>query len=355
MIPVITINGQPINKPDITVDKSECTMTITSDWVNHPRVRLNNADIASIDNKGKSWTIKIGSMSTLRIQHWDQVKNVNDYDSTFKITYSPPPPAKMQWGVVSNFDDNSDFVLQRIKELGIKWVRLWTSPQNDLSSKQVSTMTKYKAGGVKVILTIQPNSGWKSSEIRIADWTKRNAKDIRACVDIAGLGNEHNFQSYRAVDQNQEWHKWYVDNYLKPFKDTLIDLKVASVPIAENWSPEVYEIQYQKLAAAGAFKVADYADMHPYSSPANVANVYEAMKKCKAISGLPMISTEFNITTATDEGDWINSYPQHAANAKNIFEICCYYRSIKNSANQKGLISPSNFKLSFYDTFKNNL
>ena len=352
-IVAIQLNDQPLNLPDVTTTPGENVLKLAYDRKNWPRVTINNQNVNSVD--GKTWkiTLPVG-LSTLRIQHWNDATQVNDTDKTFKIVANrPPEQSKMQWGFVANFEDNEDFVIETCAKLGVKFVRLWISPMADITTRQVAVLRKYKNAGIKIILTVQPSGNWYLNKTDVGGWAKRNAIVINSNVDILGAGNEFNFGDYRPEDLGgADWHQAYVDKYLKPIK-AAVTAPVASVPIAYNANPGLYEIDYQKLRAAGAFQVADYCDVHPYSSPANVDAVGEQMAKAKAISGLPMISTEFNIVTATPDADWVTAYPKHVANAKKNLTIACYYRCVKIRDNQKALISSSGNKLDFYyDTFK---
>lgn len=262
-------------------------------------------------------------------------------------------PSLMQWGVVANFEDNADFVIQVAKAAGVQWVRTWKSPHKDVTSNEVSDLRKYRAAGLKVVYTIQPNEGWKLADINFATWCANNRPAIVGNVDAIEALNELCFSKYRAAEMTgSSWHQMYVDKCLNPIIDAFPEIPVIVVPIADNYTPMNHEIEVQKLRMAGAYRRAKYAGMHPYAKLDKVDAIEEQMAKTKAISGLPIFSTEFNIVTKTSTEEWLQAYPKLVAAAKKHFSVACYYRAIQNNEDQKGLITRSNARLQFYDTFK---
>ncbi len=252
------------------------------------------------------------------------------------------------YGMVVPFDTNIATADQFLDDVGVKTCRLWAdysyasrSNTTNNGRKVFDQARSLKARGYTVILLVHNRNNDTYANVKaFYDWardyrgpsgTDLPMKDV---VDYWEVVNELNIGQYW---NSSNTPAQYVNNILKAAWDSLSPAgeKVIGGSFTAlqkqttgntTWADSVGEADVaQAYVNAGYLNYCHYAGLHPYTD--GVTRMQNVINAHKSIYGSkPIIITEWNFHTQSDENkqrDWLN---QVRPFVKNNVEIACFYR-----------------------------
>ena len=199
-----------------------------------------------------------------------------------------------------------------LRDLGAKSVRIWHSADMTQTGRlfwddELVRIKQYADAGFDVVLLVTPKEG--DRRIPSYDQTKSHFRAIlsehpqlKGQVDGWEIVNEPNVPKYFGGGYNGTANlAKYVSNVLKPAYEVLS--AVGETVIGGGLTSANHAAGVAELKRAGYDRYVDIGNLHPYWSDANgVRDRIEEMER--AFPGLPLTSTEWNITSARNDADW---------------------------------------------------
>ena len=280
------------------------------------------------------------------------------------------------YGMYCGSDTNVAKAIPVMKDLGVKWVRLWydindwSTPPTSLNDA-LQRAVQLKAEGFNIIMEFNALNGTTPTgyeQVKAYFDAVQNLRDesgssIKDSIDIWEILNELNLQKYWAGTPEQ-----YVNEVLKAAWDSIHIPSYGSEKIlggcftawqlnpttgeygVGNWTLEQY-------INSGYLNYVDYAGIHPYTN--SLQEMKDFMSSAlNLVSGKPVIISEWNFKQRADYAEWADDLVQARAWLYGRVETVCYYRLLKSQGeggwpgvvNNDAAYSPVQ---PFYDAYKN--
>lgn len=228
----------------------------------------------------------------------------------------------------TNGDPASKYI-QVLNDVGIKNVRIWYSFTNynaKIDQWYVNRVLDYDRAGYKVMLAVL-NPNVPSSEAQAKSFFQRlaNHPGLAGAVDYWQINNEPNMGAFWRGSLQQ-----YVKLNLKPAYEVLKAKGETVVGAGPSWDVNAA----RTLTSAGYLNYCDYAAFHPYGENANIV-IQRARDARAAYNNKPMMVTEWNIQSVSNQTQWVTELNKAAVGLSNI-SYMNYYFALKQSATHVG-------------------
>ncbi len=201
-------------------------------------------------------------------------------------------------GINVNTSADASSIIPKLKQLGIKGVRIWVGMKTWSHRGNGSAFVqakKYRDAGITVMMNIGVKESASESTYRgFFSWMK-NQKYFSS-VNMFQIGNEPNHY--------KSWNGG-LDGYMKLLKVAWSELKPKGAKIL-GAGPTSDVNAVKQLVQKGYLNYVDYAGFHPYGH--TPAQIIDKLKQAKAIYGSkPLIVSEWNVRSQQDGSQWANA------------------------------------------------
>jgi hypothetical protein len=229
-----------------------------------------------------------------------------------------------------------------LKDLGVKWVRLWADVDwtTETEHGAFQKAREYHAAGFNVILLVsQPTVPTYQQVHDYLTWAV-SQPGMKDAVDIWEILNELNVNNNFIDTASGKYWKGspssYVNNVLKPAWDVLHQLgeKVLGASFtAWQWDGSAWATgtwQVQSVVDAGYLNYCDFAGIHPYTK--SVSEQISIVDSCLSKYGSkPVVISEYNFKAMADWNEWARSLNLVRLQLYSRVARICYYRLLESS------------------------
>jgi len=254
-----------------------------------------------------------------------------------------------------------------LKDLGVKWVRLWAdidwATQKEHGAFQKAR--EYHAAGYSVILLVSQQAVPTYQQVYdYLTWAVLQP-GMKDAVDIWEILNELNVNNNFIDTSSGKYWKGgassYVTDVLKPAWDVLHPLgeKVLGASFtAWQWNGSAWATgtwQVQPVVDAGYLDYCDFAGIHPYTK--SVSEQIGIVDSCLSKYGSkPVLISEYNFKALPDWNEWARSLNEVRLQLQSKVARICYYRLLESSGEGgwPGIVKRDYTpQQPFYDMYKN--
>lgn len=222
--------------------------------------------------------------------------------------------------------------IPRLRDLGVKWVRLWADVDWEQHTEHYSFQKarELHAAGFRVILELSSHSADQKkarvptyAEVKsYCDWVQ-SAPGMKDAIEVWEILNELNLKRYWAGTPQQ-----YVDGVLKAAWDSFHpngELVLGGAFTLYQDKGHASTRITQQYVDAGYLNYCDFAGSHPYAQ--RPGDLQKHLDELKAIFGAkPVIMTEWNLKSRKDTAQWAEMLETAKSIVGPHATIICYYR-----------------------------
>lgn len=231
------------------------------------------------------------------------------------------------YGMHVGFDAYPPKAIPVLKDLGVKWVRVWTnvdwSQQEETDSFQLAR--DLKEAGFKVVMCFQQDQVPTYKAVKAYfDWAQ-TVDGMKAAVDVWEILNELNVKKYWSGTATD-----YVSRVLKPAWDSLHPqgeqvLGGAFTAYQDGGNTKLGTSFSQDYVEAGYLDYVDYVGSHPYTE--TIPELKTHLQQVKAIYGSkPILATEWNFKPQSNDETWKAMLDEVRPYLAEQVDVAFYYR-----------------------------
>jgi len=239
------------------------------------------------------------------------------------------------YGVMVSNDTDVAKAVPAMKDLGIRWARVWVDVfdwEKPARHPAMDRAVKLKEAGFKVVLLFNdhPDNPDRTPSYETSkayfEWVLTQ-EDLVAAVDVWEILNELNLDHYWPQDATPSD---YIDNILKAAWDTIGAVE-GELILGGSWTAyqngEWGVSITKEYIEAGYLNYVDYANLHPYTD--NLANLKKVTSAALELFGdKPLFISEWNFKQWSNHEAWVRELNQARAWLHDRVETLIYYRLI---------------------------
>lgn len=241
-----------------------------------------------------------------------------------------------------------------LKELGVKTVRVWFSPNFKSKSWEgpLQRALDYSNAGFDVMMIISTPNGQVTNASDVKNWFNwaLSNSSLKNAVDRWQIGNE--------VDKSQYWKgslSSYVTNFLKPASEVLRSKGEKVVSASVSWNPQ----DVATMIGYGMLNYVDFVGYHPYGN--SVSQIQSRVKQINDIVAgrKPIIASEWNVRGyENNKTEWAKQVREVAPIIRDNFAYNYYFavlNTTRTPAGPAGVMNSNGTKTDFFYKLKEGM
>jgi hypothetical protein len=231
------------------------------------------------------------------------------------------------YGMHVGFDAYPPKAIPVLKDLGVKWVRVWTNVDwaNPEETDSFQMARDFKDAGFKVVMCFQQDQVPSADQVKAYfDWAQ-SVPGMKEAVDVWEILNELNVEEYWSGTASE-----YVNRVLKPAWDSLHPqgekvLGGSFTAYQDGGNTKLGTSFSKEYVEAGYLDYVDYVGSHPYTK--TIPELKTHLKEVKEIYGSkPILVTEWNFKPQSDDETWKDMLDEARPYLEEQVEAAFYYR-----------------------------
>ncbi|GIW76671.1 MAG: hypothetical protein KatS3mg104_1734 [Phycisphaerae bacterium] len=283
-----------------------------------------------------------------------------------KVTYSPQTLENLEnrrllaavYDIGININDGTSNIKNKaipvLKELGVKTVRVWFSPNFKSKSWEgpLQRALDYSNAGFDVMMIISTPNGQVTNASDVKSWFTwaLGNSSLKNAVDRWQIGNE--------VDKSQYWKgslSSYVTNFLKPASEVLRSKGEKVVSASVSWNPN----DVATMIGYGMLNYVDFVGYHPYGN--SISQIQSRVKQINDIVAgrKPIIASEWNVRGyENNKTEWAKQVRSVAPIIRDGFAYNYYFavlNTTRTPAGPAGVMNSDGTKTDFFYKLKEGM